>query len=230
MKHMGTINPDFTGETTGSECPKAAPGKGQSSVAVTAKKKRRKKFTCLELLGKERRLKERPRFSHCLGPSIAHSLNIKRRQSQSGSPLRRARGRLGSRDQPLPEEAPGGLSARPGKERWEWGSSLGMVLGPAPPQAVLGRHRMHGSLAQGVDDWEHLSHGLCSPSLPAAVSSHGGRQDPRDRPGRPARLRALSMLHYFFSVLVLTKPLPLVLLSSWLPDFSSGAEARGQLL
>lgn len=46
MKHMGKINPDFTGETTGSECPETAPGKGQSSAAVKIKKKRRKKITC----------------------------------------------------------------------------------------------------------------------------------------------------------------------------------------
>lgn len=46
MKHMGKINLDFTGETTGSKCPKTAPRKGQSSAAVKIKKKRRKKITC----------------------------------------------------------------------------------------------------------------------------------------------------------------------------------------
>lgn len=53
MTHVGKNNPDFMGGTTSSECPETASKKGHISAAVKTKKKRRRKITCEELLGKE---------------------------------------------------------------------------------------------------------------------------------------------------------------------------------
>lgn len=107
---------------------------------------------------------------------------------------------------------------------------MGMVLLPAPPWAVHGHHRTR------------RSHVWLRASVPRSISVTGsvltlfqhlllatvGDGTPGDVSVHAAMLRALSTLHYFFSVLVLTKPLPLVLLSYWLLGFSSGAVAGGQ--
>ena len=107
---------------------------------------------------------------------------------------------------------------------------MGMVLLPTPPWAAHGHHRTRRSHV-----WLRVSvAGSISPTgsvltlFQHLLLARVGDRTPADMPVHPAMLRALSTLRYFFSVLILTEPLPLVLLSCWLPGFSSGAEAGGQ--
>lgn len=107
---------------------------------------------------------------------------------------------------------------------------MGMVLLRTPLRAAHGHHRTRRSHV-----WLRVSvAGSISPTgsvltiFQHLLLAMVGDRTPGDMPVCPAMLRALSMPCYFFSVLVLTEPLPLVLLSCWLPGFPSGAEAGGQ--
>lgn len=124
-------------------------------------------------------------------------------------------------DQPAPEEDPGrlnsGLARRCGSGVWAWRWCCFHSTGSQ--SHIWLRVTVAGSVSPTdsvLTLFQHL--------LPAMV----GNRTPGDMPVHPAMLRALSTLCYFFLVLVLTEALPLVLLSCWLPSFSSSAEARGQ--
>lgn len=107
---------------------------------------------------------------------------------------------------------------------------MGTVLLPAPPRAAHGCYqtrRNHVWLrASGARS--NTPSGSVLVLFWHLLLAMVGDGTPEDIPVSPAMVRALSTLHYFFSVLVLTEPSPLFLLSCRFPGFPSSTEAGEQ--